>query len=279
MKKVLIILAALAVLTFASCGTTMMDYPNEVKTSSLSYSKSRLTDEDTELPQSENAVPFDRKVIKQGTIRFETADVQETKSLIAQTVQELNGYISKDTVSDYSGRVEHTLIIRVPADKFDLLLQNISDSVDKLESKNIEVLDVTEEYIDVQSRVKTKKELQARYTELLKQAAAIDEMLNIEREIGKLQTEIESTEGRMRYLDDRTAFSTLTVTYYLPILSEPLRVSFFSEFKNGITTGWVYFLWFIIALSYLWVFIVIGIAVIVAVCILVRQEKKKPKGS
>jgi hypothetical protein len=221
--------------------------------------------------QSENAETIDRKIIKKGDVKFETEDVNRTKSSIVQAVQEQLGYISNDNVNDYSDRVEHKLVIRVPADRFDLLLQGISGSVDKFDSKDIEVLDVTEEYIDIQSRVKTKRGLQARYMELLKQATGVEEMLIIEKEIGNLQTEVESVEGRMRYLHDRIAFSTLTVTYYQKTESGAYQFAFFSEFKDGIITGWKLFLWFIVGLSYLWVFITLVVA---AIYLLVRRKRQ-----
>ena len=279
MKRVITVLAAaLAVLTIASCGSTDLDYPasrENFNSSPYSAPASSSPAEQAELQQPENAGTIDRKIIKKGDIRFETADVNQTKSLIVQAVRELNGYLSKDNVEDYANRLEHKLIIRVPADKFDLLLQNISENVDKFDSQNIDALDVTEEYIDIQSRVKTKKELQTRYTELLKSATSIDEMLNIEREIGKLQTEIESAEGRMRYLHDRIAFSTLAVTYYQKMTSETAPFSFSSELTDGIKTGWKLFLWFIIGLSYLWVFITFIIVIVAATYLLVRRKGKK----
>ena len=215
----------------------------------------------------------ERKIIKRGTIRFETADVNETKSLITQTVQDLNGYISDENVDGYHDRLEHRLTIRVPADKFDLLLQTISESVNKFDSRKIEALDVTEEYIDIASRIKSKKEILNRYTELLTQAAKVEEILLIEKEIGNLQTEIESVEGRMRYLTDRIAFSTLNVTYYREIehQEEVERIRFVSEFADGISNGWEGFLWFIIGLSYCWVFILLG----VLFYFLIRLRKKK----
>jgi Cdc6-like AAA superfamily ATPase len=230
--------------------------------------------EDAVPQQPENAETIDRKIIKNGNIEFETADVNKTKSLVEQTVRELSGYISKENVVEYSDRLEHKLIIRVPADNFDLLLKNISESVDKLDRKNIDVLDVTEEYIDVQSRIKTKKELQARYTELLEKAAGVVEMLAIESEIGKLQTEIESAEGRLRFLHDRIAFSTLEMTYYQKIASTS-PFSFFPKLRDGIKSGWEFFLWFIIGLSYLWVFIVLFIIIAAVAHVLVRRRKKK----
>ena len=199
-----------------------------------------------------------------------TADIKKTKILILQTVQELNGYISNDNAYDYSDRIEHRLTIRVPADKFDSLLEKISESVDKLDNKNVDVLDVTEEYIDIEARIQTKKDLQNRYRELLKQATKLEEILNIEKEIGNLQTEIESVEGRMKYLKDKISFSTLTVTYYQKTTS---AFGFSSKLFDGIKNGWDVFLWFIIGLSNHWVFIFVAIVTIY----LIRLRRKKKK--
>ena len=217
----------------------------------------------------------ERKIVKKGAIKFATTDVNETKSLITQTVRELNGYISNDNVDGYSSRIEHRLTLRVPADKFDSLLNTISQSVAKLDSKIIEVLDVTEEYIDVEARTKTKKELQNRYVALLERAETVEDILRIKKEIGDLQTEIESVEGRMGYLKDRIAFSTLAVTYYQELQETAVVVPFFvSELTEGIKNGWEGFLWFIVGLSYCWVFILIAVMLY-----FLRRWRKKKKAS
>lgn len=263
MKKIITILSALAVLTIFSCrqkessGVVPADYA--IRESSVTEKKA---------PEKIDN-PVVRKIIKEGEISFETADVNQTKSLIVKTVQELNGYISKDNVSNYSGKPEHRLVIRVPSDKFDLLLNKISESADKLDSKNVDVLDVTAEYIDIDARIKTKKELEDRYKELLKQATKVDEVLSIEKEIGLLRTEIESVEGQMKYLEDRISYSTLIVTYYQKADS---AFGFASKLGQALKSGWSDFLWFLIGLTHLWVFILIGLA---AVSLIIRQRRKK----
>ena len=216
---------------------------------------------------------IDRKIIKEGEISFETSNINETKSIITKTVQDLNGYLSKDNANVYPDRIENRIVIRVPSDKFDVLLKKISESIDKLESKNIDMLDVTEEYIDIDSRIKTKKEIENRYKELLKQTKNVDEILNIEKEIGQLRTEIESVEGRMKYLQDRISFSTLTVTYYQKTTS---AFRFTSKFSQAVKGGWDGFLWFLIGLTHLWTFILIGFVV---VYLIIRQQRKKRKNT
>jgi hypothetical protein len=262
MKNSVTILTLSVLLAMYSCGQKQ-----ESKGVSADMAPPSPTNQVTS-EKAESAV--DRKVIKEGEIIFETANISETKSLITKTVQELNGYISKDNVNDYSDRLEHRLVIRVPSDKFDILLKNISDHADKLDSKNVDVLDVTEEYIDIDARIKTKRELEDRYKILLKQATKVDEILNIEKEIGLLRTEIESVEGRMKYLKDRISFSTLTATYYQKTTS---AFRFTSKFGQALKGGWDGFLWFLIGLTHLWTLILIGCTF--GIYFLIRQKRKK----
>jgi hypothetical protein len=162
------------------------------------------------------------------------------------------------------------LDIRIPAEKFDLLLSKISEHIDKFDEKRVKILDVTEEYIDIETRIKTKKELQNKYIQLLKQATKVDEILNIEKELGNLQTEIESVERRMKHLKNRIAFSTLEVSFYQK-QEKSYVFNFSSKFVDGVKSGWSYFLQFIVILARLWVFILIG----VAIYFVIRHLRKK----
>ena len=274
MKKFMTPLSALIVLVFCSCSSGESLRLYSAAPSSESFYFDDAQSKSSEQNQDKVEV-VDRKIIKQGTIKFQTTDINKTKSLISQTIQELNGYISNENAYDYANRVEHKITIRVPADKFDLLITGISVYVDKFDSRNIDRLDVTEEYIDIEARIKTKKELQGRYRELLKQANKVDEMINIEREIGKLQTEIESIEGKMNYFNDRIAFSTLTVTYY-QYYDTASSFGFFSKFIEGLQNGWHGFLVFIIGVSNLWVFIIL-VAVAIYLFRLRRSRKRNRK--
>lgn len=204
-------------------------------------------------------VTSDRKIIKEGNIRFETSSVKETQAIIKKTVTDLGGYIGDENVFNYEDRIEQTVTVRVPEDKFDQLVEKISGTAERIESKNITSRDVTEEFIDVEARIKTKKDLEARYKELLKQANRVDEMLNIEAEMGKLRSEIESLEGRLNYIKNRVELSSLSITYYERV-SSPFR--FFSKFFQALKNGWTYLLWFIIILVSLWPFILITLIVL-----------------
>jgi hypothetical protein len=219
--------------------------------------------------------PVERKIIKQGEIRFETRNVKETESLISKAVSDLGGYISNDNVYNNEDRITHRMVIRVPADNFDKLLTNISESAEKLDSKSVDALDVTEEYIDVESRIRTKKELENRYRELLVKANTVQDILSIEKEIGSLRTEIESIEKRLQYLNDHVSFSALTVEYYQMTSSS---FNFSSKFGQALLTGWKWLLAFLIGLIHLWPFILI-IGGGIFVCLRLNKKKRKLKQS
>lgn len=107
----------------------------------------------------EQTTVVDRRIIKEGEISFETADNNETRKLINKWVKEFNAYISLDNVTDQRYRIENRITIRVPSENFETLLTKIAESAKQLDSKNISATDVTEEYVDIESRLKTKRNL------------------------------------------------------------------------------------------------------------------------
>jgi len=218
--------------------------------------------------------PVDRKIIRTGEIRFETRDVSKTEALITQSVKEIQGYISGDNVYNSEDRITHRMVIRVPADKFDELLEKISVNALKIESKTIDANDVTEEYIDVEARIKTKKELENRYRELMAKATTVEDMISIEKEMGTLRSDIESIEGRLRYLKDQVSQSTLTAEFYQRTGSS---FSFGSKTGQALETGWKWLLAFIVGVIHFWPFLVIAaIIIFVSFRISRKNRSKKP---
>jgi len=212
----------------------------------------------------------ERKVIKRGEIKFQTRSIQETTSLITKNVNDLKGYISSDNVYNSDDRITQRIEIRIPADSFDDLLLRISESARKIDFKNVQVQDITEEFIDIETRIKTKKELESRYRDLLVKAKTVEEILSIEKELGTLRSDIESIEGRLKYLKDQVNLSTLSVEYY-ELTSSTLNFS--SKLGKAVVMGWKLLLGFIIGLVNLWPFIII---IVVIIIVALRISKKKP---
>jgi Domain of unknown function (DUF4349) len=218
-----------------------------------------VPDEETineDLPPAES---IDRKLIRNGQLEFETKDVKNTKTEIEKICKELNAYISSESENNYENRLTYNQMIRVPADQFDALIARIEPLAIKIENKNINTEDVTEQFMDVEIRLQTKKELEARYREILKQAKTVEEIVSIESQIANVRSEIESMEGRLKYLKNQVAFSTLNVTYYETI---GIDFGFASKFVQSLKGGWDNLLAFIIYLVTLWPF-VLGLSALV----------------
>ena len=104
-----------------------------------------------------------RKLIKNGTLTFETNDIEKTRKEIEKVYQEFNGYLASENHFNYGERLQHEQEIRIPSQNFDPFIQKIEKLGTKIENRHISTQDVTEEFIDVEARLKTKKDLEARY--------------------------------------------------------------------------------------------------------------------
>jgi hypothetical protein len=118
--------------------------------------------------------------------------------------RELGGFLAK--------RDDRSITIRVPATRFDEAVKRVEDVGDMLH-RNVSAQDVTEEFRDLEIRLKSAHAVQQRLTELLSKAVKVEESIAIERELDRVSGEIERIEGRVKFLRDRAAFSTITVTF------------------------------------------------------------------
>ena len=157
---------------------------------------------------------IERKLIKTGSVTFETKELEATRKTVLDLVNKHKGYIARDNQYKSDDRISTTISVRVPAKSFDLVLEGIAKGVDKFDAKNIHISDVTEQFLDVEARLKTKKALETKYLEILKKAKTVREILDVERELGKLRGDIEATEGRLKYLQSQVSLSTLNITFY-----------------------------------------------------------------
>ncbi|MBN2468206.1 MAG: DUF4349 domain-containing protein [Deltaproteobacteria bacterium] len=222
-------------------------------------------------PANKNLTLVERKIIRNGELAFECSNLGETRKRVEEAIKKYGGYISNENEYRYTDRIEQSIIIRVPAENFDGLVADISQGVRRFDRKHIGSTDVTEEFLDIELRIKIKKETETRYRELLARAKNVKEILEIERELGKIREEIESVEGRLKYLQNQVAFSTLTVTFY-EVISTP--VAFFSKAKTGLKTGWNNFILFLVGVVSIWPFIVLFIGIIFVIRRLWKTKKQ-----
>lgn len=203
----------------------------------------------------------ERKLIKTGDLSFECTDLSKTRSSIESAVKRYGGFIVNERMyKGYNNKTSNQdLKIRVPSENFDSLVADISKGAQRIDSREIEIEDVTEQYLDTETRLAVKRQLESRYRELLAEAKDVTDILEIEKQLAKIREDIESAEGQLKRLDDQVALSTLDVTYYVRLDESP---EFARYFKNGIGNGWENLVWFFVGLLNIWPFILIVIALI-----------------
>ena len=157
---------------------------------------------------------WDKKIIKTANLNLEIKDFKTFGELVHDQVKKAGGYIAQEQQNETEYSIENNIIIKVPVNQFDNVMSVLSTAAVKTIGKNISAEDVTMQTVDVRSRLEAKKQVRARYTELLKQAKKMEDVLNVQSEINEIQEEIEATSGKLNYLKQSASFSTIHINYH-----------------------------------------------------------------
>jgi hypothetical protein len=166
-----------------------------------------------------------RKIIKNADVRLLVKDTDVAIDRTTQIIGDLGAYIISSRVwyQDYYGNnlKYSTITIGVPVDQFERMLVRLRELSIRVLDENASGEDVTDQYVDLQSQLENLEATRARIQEFLKDAKTVDEALRINQELANIEAQIEQIKGRMNYLADRSAFSTITVNFEpeLPILT------------------------------------------------------------
>ncbi|MDX6180925.1 DUF4349 domain-containing protein [Flavobacterium sp. Fl-77] len=215
-----------------------------------------------------------QKIIKTALLRFETNDLDETFNQIQKAIKESGSSVQTDSEGKDYNSAFRNITIRVPSQNFDFFIEKISKGVSYFENKEITSEDVTEQYIDLNSRLKTKRKLEERYLEILQKANKISEILEIEKQISAIREEIEAKEGQLKYLESRVSESTITIEFYKTIAEkEGVKTSYGSKLLNAIKSGFFEISSFLISLISVWPFIILFLVI----TYFIRKRLKRKK--
>lgn len=222
--------------------------------------------------QTPEDLSLERKLIKDAYVSFETDSLEKRKRIVKEAVKMYDAYVEhEEQFMEYDRELVETKI-RVPNSHFDDFMDKVTGGVGSFDSKTITVDDVTEEFVDVAARIETKKELKVRFLKLLDKAETIAKIMEVEREITALQAEIESYEGRLKYLAGSVKYSTITLSYYR-MLEIPTK--FDNKFEVAFKGGWNGVVWFFVGLASIWPLVIIGIGIFIYVRLRIKSSKNK----
>lgn len=167
-----------------------------------------------EVPAPKGGVePITRKIIYSASVEVIVKDLEAARADVERIVAEQKGYVAKSDVSGESGsRRTATWTLKVPAEKFREAVAALAALGNTVRNSS-DSQDVTEEFIDLQARIKNLKAEEETLNKLLKeQAARLEDVLKIREQIKTVRGDIERAEGRLKYLATMAALSTVTLT-------------------------------------------------------------------
>ena len=170
-------------------------------------------EEPKKLP-SKSYEDWDKKIIKTGNIVLELNKYKAYNNQIHKSVKTFGAYIAQEEQTQGDDKLENSIVIKVPVENFDDLINSIGGDSIKVIEKRITSQDVTSEVVDTKARIEAKKIVRQQYLELMRQAKNMKDILEVQTEINTIQEEIESASGRVNYLVHQASYSTVNLKYY-----------------------------------------------------------------
>lgn len=228
----------------------------------------------------------ERKLIRNADMILESGSPAESQRRVSSIAEAHGGFVvsSESRQMNAEGQLKPemtvTVTIRVPASQFDAVIGEIRGAGSRVAQDKITTQDVTEEYIDLEARIRAKQALEAQFMEIMKQARTVSDALEVQRQLSDVRAEIERLEGRRRFLENQTSLSTISVTIQPPTQIVSSTGFFYSvkrAFSEGLDVAAMITLGLIrlfIALLPVFIFIVLPIYLIVRY--LIRRAQRQP---
>lgn len=223
---------------------------------SSAVTNDKKVDASIQFPKERSSFSTEKKIVKNGAVRIQVTDIGKSQGKVNEAIKANGAYIQKEEFDNSDMSESLALTIRIPHKNFDALVNSLSDGVGSVLSKNISSDDLTEEYTDAAIKLENKKIYLEKYRDMLRNARTTKDMLEIQENIRELEDEIEVSEGRLKFIDDRVNYSTLELQLYKEKVrsSATSEIGFGSRFGDSFTEGWNSFVAFFLGLISLWPF-------------------------
>lgn len=167
----------------------------------------------------------ERMVIRSGNLALVVVDVAKTIEAIVGLASSSGGYVVSSNSWKDNERLEGNIAIRVPAARFNEVMQTIRGMAVEVSSESTSGQDVTEEYIDLSSKLRNLEAAEAQLLKLLEATGNITDILAVQRELTSTRADIEQTKGRMQYLEQSVSMSLVQVSLAQSKLSAEFTAS------------------------------------------------------
>lgn len=157
---------------------------------------------------------LNKKLIYKANLSMEVTDYGAAQTEVRNMVTLAGGYIIEFSESMSEYEKGGTFVMKVPASGFSPFLNKLEKVKHEELQRSIQGQDVSEEYVDLESRLKAKQLMETQYIDFMKKATKAADLVEFANQLGEIQESIEQIKGRMRYIDQNVAFSTVELRLY-----------------------------------------------------------------
>ncbi|HZH30772.1 MAG TPA: DUF4349 domain-containing protein [Pyrinomonadaceae bacterium] len=172
-------------------------------------------------PQATQQAAVERKIIRDAELNIEVASPAEGQRKLGAIAEAHGGFVvtSESRLQGEGGEQAAEIVtvqMRVPATRFEAAVAEIRAVGTRVRAQKITGKDVTEEFIDLDARLRTQRALEGQFLEIMKRAGKVSDALEVHSQLADVRTEIERVEGRRRFLENQAALSTIKATLQPP---------------------------------------------------------------
>ncbi len=164
----------------------------------------------------------ERMIVRNGYIELVVADVLDARDDIARLATSYGGYVVASSIRGEEEDLRGNITIRVPDDMFEQALAELRGMAVRVTEESTSSYDVTEEYVDLQSRLKNAEATEQQYLNILEQATDVEDILRVYERLTYVRQEIEQIKGRMQYLERTSSMSLIEARLEPETSAKPL---------------------------------------------------------
>lgn len=211
-----LILALTLTTACASAGAPSMPAPAPSEEWVDQAAEERVAEEGYPAGEKTADIDTERKIVKNGRINLEVESVVDAMDEIAGIADELGGYVVSSDKYETDEGLSANMNIRVPVDRFDQAFDRLRQLAIDVPYESTDSIDVTEEYVDLQARLRNLEATEDQYLALLERAESVEDTIQVWRELSNIREQIERIQGRMKYLERTSDMAFIQISLREP---------------------------------------------------------------
>lgn len=169
--------------------------------------------------------PVKRKFVRSASLTVEVDDEDDFKPTLQRAIkaaEAIGGYVQQESTT--------SVTLMVPTERLEEVVLKL-EKLGEVIQRDVRVVDVTSQYVDMQIRINNLRKMRERLTELVAQSTDVSEILKIETELGRITSELERMEGQMRLLERNTTYATIYLSLQEEVTPGPVGWVFYGAYK------------------------------------------------